>query len=865
MPGEEMEITTDFGPIEFGEDIDIDLDFAGGQHDEDLELADFDQAQDMQNFNADTRDELMAERDDASYGMIDADDVEQNEFAAATNDIEIDLADPDENLWEQSASHGELLENADEIDYANENGVDYQDIGAVNIDNTERIAAGEQPTAESTAENQQSTEGHEPQPEENLEEAAAEGSPHESHHESPTDVNHVTSTDEPSGLKDDGNSDHAHEEHFSPAAASDHNSVEGQLFEQELLAEQDRLAEQEQQPEQLHTPESPYEENEEVVVPSAQDSAKADGCPIPAATRHTVYVSYHGIDYRLFAESKDDDPSTYFLPDTSALDFKLGKFLSSLREVIAEEVSPLDELMIQVDGLGVEFSESSSCELLESYTFGEILSLYDKLVQNDGDESSTDFYLYLIVGPNCLKRLVALFESAKSGRGLSEIGVYRDSVPADEDQASQSQAGESEANKSQAAELEAGEFQADELQDNEFHDDEVQGEESQADESQGADAHTDGYRAAEPHDGQSHAEESHVRVSSQSPHLDDNEYEGDKHDDAGPNQNDGDAGSPSLQIPAPEGAENTVASPQNTEEKSEQETGPIVDGKADKDEEDDLIDYSDDELDLSLPQQGNTHISYNSAQPYPCNGMKDCLCDECFSLNSMDIDEQPPASQPMAPGVFSYQRSPSQPVVKRPVAALPGQRPPQHSLLSPQFSSFNLQTDANYHSLQDQQTNIFSGDSAQEAEKASTGVTAVENGASDQHTTPLNGVADAAVSDATSATATLVGDDKDEVDEIDYSDDEAELNDNNDDPSHDGNPSNDYSNHAPGVAEGLQVPIDDEITWESENEDNEAKDEPVAASTDVVQVSATEKRPRPDSDLSDSETGPIDVKRRRSS
>ncbi len=116
MPGEEMEITTDFGHPGFGDEIDIDLDFAVGQHDEDLELADFDQTQDIQNFNIDTRDELMAEVDDASYGMIGADEIEHNVVATTANDIEIDLGDTEENLWEQHTSHLESFGNADEID-----------------------------------------------------------------------------------------------------------------------------------------------------------------------------------------------------------------------------------------------------------------------------------------------------------------------------------------------------------------------------------------------------------------------------------------------------------------------------------------------------------------------------------------------------------------------------------------------------------------------------------------------------------------------------------------------------------------------------------------------------------------------------
>jgi len=92
MPDEEMDIMTDFGPDGFTEDIDIDLDLAAVAHpDEDLELADFDHSADLQLFNSDGRDELMAEGDDASYGMVDADDGEHVEVMATTDDIDIDL------------------------------------------------------------------------------------------------------------------------------------------------------------------------------------------------------------------------------------------------------------------------------------------------------------------------------------------------------------------------------------------------------------------------------------------------------------------------------------------------------------------------------------------------------------------------------------------------------------------------------------------------------------------------------------------------------------------------------------------------------------------------------------------------------
>ena len=45
-----------------------------------------------------------------------------------------------------------------------------------------------------------------------------------------------------------------------------------------------------------------------------------------------------------------------------------------------------------------------------------------------------ELYVYLLVRPNCSQRLAALVDQANSGRGLSDIAVYRDSTPAGDDE-----------------------------------------------------------------------------------------------------------------------------------------------------------------------------------------------------------------------------------------------------------------------------------------------------------------------------------------------------------------------------------------------------------------------------------------------
>ncbi|KAI0395353.1 hypothetical protein F5Y17DRAFT_204671 [Xylariaceae sp. FL0594] len=147
--------------------------------------------------------------------------------------------------------------------------------------------------------------------------------------------------------------------------------------------------------------------------------------PVKLADRYGVFITYGRTNYSLFAKDEDDDPNDYFLSDKASLDLPLVQFLASLREVVSEEVSPLDELAMHVDGLGLEFSESTTTEFLGKFTFGDLVVLYDKLVQNEGAESSPPIYTSLTVRPNCNQRMRALTESANSGRGLSEVALYR--------------------------------------------------------------------------------------------------------------------------------------------------------------------------------------------------------------------------------------------------------------------------------------------------------------------------------------------------------------------------------------------------------------------------------------------------------
>lgn len=143
-----------------------------------------------------------------------------------------------------------------------------------------------------------------------------------------------------------------------------------------------------------------------------------------------VRVSYGAAEFYLFAESPDADPDDYFFEDADVLSQPLSQFLSKLRQVVTEDLQDLDELFVKVDGLGLEFGEATTKDFLERTTFGQVLELYDRLVNLDDDSSEVpELYMYLETRPNCLHRLTELTNNADQGRGLSHVAFYYEGTP----------------------------------------------------------------------------------------------------------------------------------------------------------------------------------------------------------------------------------------------------------------------------------------------------------------------------------------------------------------------------------------------------------------------------------------------------
>ncbi|KUI64091.1 hypothetical protein VM1G_10849 [Cytospora mali] len=150
----------------------------------------------------------------------------------------------------------------------------------------------------------------------------------------------------------------------------------------------------------------------------------------------TIRVFWRTEEFRLFADSPDDDPDTYFLKGLDSLQQPLSQFLSGLRQVIANELAPSEELVVKVDGLGLEFGETTTADFLEKTTFGQILNLHTRLLELDDGSESHELYLYLDARPSCLHRFDELTKGTEEGLGLSHFAFYYEDAstdkPADE-------------------------------------------------------------------------------------------------------------------------------------------------------------------------------------------------------------------------------------------------------------------------------------------------------------------------------------------------------------------------------------------------------------------------------------------------
>ncbi|PNP40616.1 hypothetical protein TGAMA5MH_07614 [Trichoderma gamsii] len=152
-----------------------------------------------------------------------------------------------------------------------------------------------------------------------------------------------------------------------------------------------------------------YHQDDSPSQAEEQDSEAAD---FPAIT-----VQYKGDEFPFFSQEKTEG----FFSDLSVLDHSMESVLVGLRSELENEISAQDELVFQVDELGLEFAEATAHNTLTSITLRQVLEIFDLLVKNQDPDSSRTLYTYLFTRSSASKRFDFLAESAAAGRGLDEV------------------------------------------------------------------------------------------------------------------------------------------------------------------------------------------------------------------------------------------------------------------------------------------------------------------------------------------------------------------------------------------------------------------------------------------------------------
>lgn len=92
--------------------------------------------------------------------------------------------------------------------------------------------------------------------------------------------------------------------------------------------------------------------------PSTEQSQDDSGVLPPASL--DITVTYKNAEYPLIHGQDNIDTQMGFFEDTSALDLTIDNLLAKFREELTNDLGPEDEVVLQVDELGLEYAEVST-------------------------------------------------------------------------------------------------------------------------------------------------------------------------------------------------------------------------------------------------------------------------------------------------------------------------------------------------------------------------------------------------------------------------------------------------------------------------------------------------------------------------
>ncbi|KAF7879389.1 hypothetical protein EAF04_000585 [Stromatinia cepivora] len=431
MVDDTMEIASEHGHNIVEEDIDIDIDLTTGHVDEDDILDDVDADADFDTNITDVpahveTDDLMVDddRDDASYHMEDADLLEEE---ADDHNMEQEPAglsfatdDPSGNSFnEVQSTELSIVDTGVSDQFWDDAQVAQESDEATNAQDTAATVHGSEDVVDNSADSANNLNTKDTQ------DLAPASFPH-----GPTDEN--TQSNSPQNHNYDESNRESLENNLdeptNPVEANDPNIYAEDEEHLDLNTESTESG-----PIDTSTnAEDQGQERSDLNTASAEKSL-SDNSPTFDTSKdledqhhaREIVVKYNNRNYPLIRKYSTDHPNEFFFEDPSVVEKPFNEFCSEIRKVLMEENLPKDDkISLVIEELQLVIEESQLTNYPDELSLGQIIRLYERLVNNDGTGEIPPLNLRLVIQPTGYDRFSALSKGAAEGKGLLEFVTW---------------------------------------------------------------------------------------------------------------------------------------------------------------------------------------------------------------------------------------------------------------------------------------------------------------------------------------------------------------------------------------------------------------------------------------------------------
>ncbi|PGH02806.1 hypothetical protein GX51_04418 [Blastomyces parvus] len=134
---------------------------------------------------------------------------------------------------------------------------------------------------------------------------------------------------------------------------------------------------------------------------------------------HPVKVLYQDSEISLFPPGENDPTETFFLQDEGLADAPIEELVRACRQVLGEHISEDEELILDIESLGLHLPEKSVPVITTS--LAQIIQVYLDLYSNDGINEPEPLYLTLSSRSTFTAEFARLAAAANEGKGLSYL------------------------------------------------------------------------------------------------------------------------------------------------------------------------------------------------------------------------------------------------------------------------------------------------------------------------------------------------------------------------------------------------------------------------------------------------------------